>query len=445
MLTSPSNSQRSRKGKAGANASLVPGLHIHQSRLPKANSLHPFPHPILNSVSRTGTRGECMRVWSNGYKGVDSHYPTLLPVQLFPPYSQINPFIPPAYGHQHSSISPHVPDVTHEQLQPAPAAMRVIDFTDPAASNYERQNPPESKTPVHGLHSGRYVAEPCLVRHSVVVPQVFAGPLVPSMITTGSYMPTFIPLNIGLPPTSMTSPVVNPDLIDPDQFREGVPWAGKRSVDRDDESEYSEQLPQQSLDPPSAHDEPESSKMCGGLKGPGKRSLIRELTREERREKVERYRAKRKKRNWKKKISYACRRQVAQERLRIRGRFGTKEQVYSTLGIKAEDLEKNTIIKILAEAKNSSIVASINNVKIRNIQNLVNISKNSTQTKKGLRDDSQVGNPIHDKIRTTEMQVADGSRNGRNEVIEVRIGELARSSQVETIPRKTPNDSRVDF
>jgi hypothetical protein len=56
------------------------------------------------------------------------------------------------------------------------------------------------------------------------------------------------------------------------------------------------------------------------------------LTVEERRAKIEKYLQKRKKRTWNKKISYDCRKKVADSRLRIKGRFVTKEQAVAMLG-----------------------------------------------------------------------------------------------------------------
>jgi CCT motif len=56
------------------------------------------------------------------------------------------------------------------------------------------------------------------------------------------------------------------------------------------------------------------------------------LTVEERRIKIEKYLQKRKKRTWSKKISYDCRKRVADSRLRIKGRFVTKEQAFAMLG-----------------------------------------------------------------------------------------------------------------
>ena len=42
-------------------------------------------------------------------------------------------------------------------------------------------------------------------------------------------------------------------------------------------------------------------------------------------------------RKWKKKVSYDCRKKVADSRLRIKGKFVTREQVCSQLGISDYD------------------------------------------------------------------------------------------------------------
>ena len=52
---------------------------------------------------------------------------------------------------------------------------------------------------------------------------------------------------------------------------------------------------------------------------------IGKLTLDERYHKIKRYQAKRDRRQWEKKISYDCRKQVADKRLRIKGRFIRKE------------------------------------------------------------------------------------------------------------------------
>jgi hypothetical protein len=54
--------------------------------------------------------------------------------------------------------------------------------------------------------------------------------------------------------------------------------------------------------------------------------VIGTISMEERNKKIEKYREKKKTRTWGKKISYDCRKRVAQNRLRVKGRFVTKEK-----------------------------------------------------------------------------------------------------------------------
>jgi hypothetical protein len=53
----------------------------------------------------------------------------------------------------------------------------------------------------------------------------------------------------------------------------------------------------------------------------------------ERKIKVSKYIQKKKKRVWKKKISYDCRKRVADNRLRVKGKFVTKKQACNILGV----------------------------------------------------------------------------------------------------------------
>jgi len=68
---------------------------------------------------------------------------------------------------------------------------------------------------------------------------------------------------------------------------------------------------------------------------------VGKLTIEERQRKIERYRAKRSLRVWEKRINYNCRKQVADKRLRIKGRFISKEEAVVLLKhTKNEDSEQ---------------------------------------------------------------------------------------------------------
>ena len=55
-------------------------------------------------------------------------------------------------------------------------------------------------------------------------------------------------------------------------------------------------------------------------------AMIGTLTPDQRREKIVKYLLKRNQRKWGKRIHYRCRKQVADNRMRIKGRFVTKEQ-----------------------------------------------------------------------------------------------------------------------
>jgi hypothetical protein len=52
-----------------------------------------------------------------------------------------------------------------------------------------------------------------------------------------------------------------------------------------------------------------------------------------------RYILKRKSRNWNKKVSYDCRKRVADSRLRIKGRFITRDQATKILGYSLDNFK----------------------------------------------------------------------------------------------------------
>ena len=62
------------------------------------------------------------------------------------------------------------------------------------------------------------------------------------------------------------------------------------------------------------------------------RKIIGGLSFEKRRVKLLRYLDKKKRRVWKKKVNYDCRKKVADKRLRIKGKFVTMEQACEQLG-----------------------------------------------------------------------------------------------------------------
>lgn len=73
------------------------------------------------------------------------------------------------------------------------------------------------------------------------------------------------------------------------------------------------------------------------------------LTLSERLDKVRRYLHKKGMKSQMKKFCYKCRKQVAEKRLRIKGRFVTKEQAFDILGITSDELKSNEIIQKLLE------------------------------------------------------------------------------------------------
>ena len=80
------------------------------------------------------------------------------------------------------------------------------------------------------------------------------------------------------------------------------------------------------------------------------RKQIGTLTPEERKMKIERYLIKRRSRNFGKKVSYACRKRVADSRIRIKGRFVTKAQAEALKGL---ENEKNNVSLPLKAYKNN--------------------------------------------------------------------------------------------
>lgn len=78
--------------------------------------------------------------------------------------------------------------------------------------------------------------------------------------------------------------------------------------------------------------------------------MIGPLTSQERIEKVLRYLDKKRNKSNMKKFCYKCRKQVAEKRLRIKGRFVTRQQAFEILGITYDELKSNEIIQRLLES-----------------------------------------------------------------------------------------------
>ncbi|CAG9316043.1 unnamed protein product [Blepharisma stoltei] len=74
------------------------------------------------------------------------------------------------------------------------------------------------------------------------------------------------------------------------------------------------------------------------------------LTLEERKIKIERYLEKRKRRTFSKRIAYACRKRVADSRIRIKGRFVTKVQADALKGL--ENDKNNVSLPLNYEKRN---------------------------------------------------------------------------------------------
>lgn len=72
---------------------------------------------------------------------------------------------------------------------------------------------------------------------------------------------------------------------------------------------------------------------------------------EERKKKIEKYKQKREKRVWKKRISYTCRKKVADKRLRIKGRFISKAEALNLKEKTQEIIKEET-----AKEKNEAVI-----------------------------------------------------------------------------------------
>jgi hypothetical protein len=156
----------------------------------------------------------------------------------------------------------------------------------------------------------------------------------------------------------------------------------------------------------------------------------------ERREKIRKYLEKRKNRIWKKKISYDCRKRVADKRLRIKGRFVTRDQAFAVLGTTAVDLSKNDLLKKIVETNNNcSIITSANNMKIRNIQALFAGKGRGNQGLANLKVVSEGVNTVLSEQQKEAMKLGPGyelkveilKENDKEQTVEVKIESILKA------------------
>jgi len=163
------------------------------------------------------------------------------------------------------------------------------------------------------------------------------------------------------------------------------------------------------------------------------------LSLSERKKKIDRYLEKRQKRIWEKKIAYDCRKKVADKRLRIKGRFVTREQALNLLGTTAEDLINNEQFKTLMEKNNNcSIVTSAQNMKIRNIQRLFNTSSNneapqpqkSSVENQGVKEGAK--NSMAEEVKggdNKELKVVVLNEDSKEQIVEIRIENINKEGE----------------
>ena len=82
--------------------------------------------------------------------------------------------------------------------------------------------------------------------------------------------------------------------------------------------------------------------MSNGTSNESEQSMmIGPLTLKQRQDKVLKFIMKKRQHTMGKKFTYECRKQVAEKRLRIKGRFVTKMQAFNILGLNEDDINSN--------------------------------------------------------------------------------------------------------
>lgn len=67
----------------------------------------------------------------------------------------------------------------------------------------------------------------------------------------------------------------------------------------------------------------------------------------DRRQRIKKYIEKKRKRTYTKRVNYDCRKRVAEKRVRIKGRFVTKEQAFKLLGVSEDDVKGTNLQNLL--------------------------------------------------------------------------------------------------
>lgn len=121
------------------------------------------------------------------------------------------------------------------------------------------------------------------------------------------------------------------------------------------------------------------------------------LKRLERQVKIERYKAK--KRNWKKKVAYTCRKQVAEKRLRIKGRFLSKEDSERLLSLYGQDMKAAAPL-----TEQAGFIGTHNNLNIEMIpgEEFVKVSDTKRRKLKVVRDALHQIKPVESTKRSAK-------------------------------------------
>lgn len=177
------------------------------------------------------------------------------------------------------------------------------------------------------------------------------------------------------------------------------------------------------------------------------------LTIEERKVKVQKYKEKRGKRTWIKKISHESRKRVANSRLRVKGRFVTKNQAFMILGDKADHLIDNEILRTLIKKERYPIATLVDNIKIRNAQHLFNVANEDTiQIKNREEIEEQLKNLQKNKVEIIEnqkmkMQVL--KKDSGEQLVEIKIETSAKNIDPKIVQKrideKGPKTFNVSF